>query len=135
MQESKARRTTKADECPDFLRFWDAWRIHMNRNDGRGAARDEFCRHVERHGVDPADIADGALWFLYRGGNKGDYRVHAQTWINRRAYEDGCDDWRKLQASIAARQDSNVVAIKPKTVLPETHFLRRLERGEIKTGE
>jgi hypothetical protein len=86
----------------------------MNRNDGRGAARDEFTRHVERYGVDPADIADGALWFLHKGGNKGEYKVHAQTWINRRAYEDGADDWRKLQASIAARQTQagNVVPIR-----------------------
>jgi hypothetical protein len=135
MQEPKARRTTRADESPDFLRFWDAWRIHMNRNDGRGAARDEFTRHVERYGVDPADIADGALWFLHKGGNKGEYKVHAQTWINRRAYEDGADDWRKLQASIAARaaqsQSENVVQMQPR---PKTRFMQEWERKQA-TGD
>lgn len=135
MQEPKARRTTKADECADFLRFWEAWRIHMNRNDGRGAARDEFTRHVERYGVDPADIADGAMWFLHQGGNKGDYKVHAQTWINRRAYEDGCEYWRAYQRRLAERQmqPENVVPIRAE--IPENHFSRRWERGEVKAGE
>lgn len=135
MREPASRRTTKADECPAFLRFWDAWRKHMNRNDGRGAARDEFVRHVERYGADADDIADGAMWFLHNGGNSGDYKVHAQTWLNRRAYEDGAELWRAYQARQAARasQSDNVVQIKRQ--LPDTHFLKRLERGEIKVGE
>lgn len=122
----RARPTTKADETPEFVAFWDTWRARMNRNDGRGSARDEFFRHVEEFGADPQDIVDGAKWFHFNGGNDGDYRVHAQTWLNRRAYEDGGEAWRSYQSRLAERESGNVVQIKP--TLPDTHFSRQWER-------
>lgn len=98
-----ARRTSKADETPEFIAFWDTWRPVMNKNDGRGAARDEFFRHVEVYRADPLDIVDGARWYVRQGGN-GEFKLHAQTWLNRRAYEDGCEQERAYQARLAERQ-------------------------------
>lgn len=132
----KARPTTKADETPEFVEFWEGpvdpktgkrdralgWRTIMNRNDGRGAARDEFISHVEKYGADAQDIADGAKWFIHNGGNGGEYRVHAQTWLNRRPYEDGAEMWRAFQARIQDQQTNIVQMNAPRG---ETAFLRK----------
>lgn len=128
MTRQRARPTTKADECEAFREFWAAWRPNMNKNDGRGAARDEFYRHVS-YGADAQDITDGAKWFLHNGGNAGEYRVHASTWINRRAYEDGAELWREFQARMQQKQaqaSENVVSM-PRTVRPKNHFLNKWE--------
>ena len=95
-----ARPTTMAEETPEFKAFWEIWRPIMHKNDGRGAARDEFFRHVEIRGANPQDIVDGARWYVRTGGN-GEYKLHAQTWLNRRAYEDGCEQERAFQARLA----------------------------------
>lgn len=124
-----ARPTTKADETPEFVEFWEVWRPVMNKNDGRGSARDEFFRHVEVRGADPRDIVDGAKWFVHTGGN-AEFKLHAQTWLYRRAYEDGAEQWRAYQQRLADR--SNVVELKPSVQLPANHFSRRWERGEFK---
>jgi hypothetical protein len=128
----RARHTTKADETPEFIEFWDAWRPNMNRNDGRGAARDEFIRHVEDYGADPQDIADGAKWFIHNGGNSGEFRVHAQTWLNRRAYEDGAELWRRHVERMESRS-TNVVHMEP--ARPRSAFLSRWDAGEFKKAE
>lgn len=78
--------TTKADETPEFVAFWDAWRPFMRQTDGRGDARDTFFKHVWA-GVDPRDIVDGAKCFL-RTLKERDYIPLAASWINKRAYED-----------------------------------------------
>ncbi len=136
----KARPTTKADETPEFVAFWNIWRPHMNPNDGRGAARDEFLRHVEQYGVDPQDIVDGASWFIRSGGNQkrsfdGNLiQSHAMTWLNKRAYEDGAEMERDYRKRMAERQQSaNVVSIKP-APRPANHFMNRWERGEFKAA-
>ena len=118
---TRARPTTKADETPEFQAFWDVWRPVMNRNDGRGSARDEFFRHVEQYGADPQDIVDGARWFVRSGGN-AEFKLHAQTWLNRRAYEDGCEHERAYQARLNERPAENVVSITPPR--GQTAFLR-----------
>lgn len=107
----KARHTTKADETPEFLAFWEVWKPIMHKNDGRGSARNEFFRHVEVLGTDPQDIVDGARWFVRNGGNS-EYKLHAQTWLNRGAYEDGAESERAYQAKQEQRA-SNVVSIQP----------------------
>lgn len=106
---SKARPTTKADETPEFQEFWAVWYPVKNKNDGRGDARDAFFQHVEQRGADPKDLVDGAKWFVFDGGNK-EFKQHAQTWLNRRAYEDGAEEWRKYQRILAEKQ-TNVVNI------------------------
>ena len=118
---TKARRISKADETPEFQEFWSVWHPIKHRNDGRHSARDEFFRHVEEYGSDPLDIVDGARWFRLTGGNSGDFKVHAQTWLNRGDYEDGCEQWRNHQAkqeelrqkAAQPRQAGNVVEMTP----------------------
>ena len=119
---TKARRISKADETPEFQAFWEVWLPVKHKNDGRHSARDEFFRHVEVHGSDAQDIVDGARWFVLNGGNR-DWKIHAQTWLNRGDYEDGCEMWRSHQAKQEAlrqrasqpqqRQPDNVVKMNP----------------------
>lgn len=107
--KKKARHRTKAEETPEFVAFWEVWKPVMNRNDGRGDARDEFFRHVEEMGVDPQDIVDGARWFVRNGGNSTDWKLHAQTWLNKRAYEDGAESERAYQAKLAQRSTAPAI--------------------------
>jgi hypothetical protein len=106
-----ARHTTKADETPEFLAFWDVWQPHMHRNDGRGAARDEFVRHVERYGADPQDIADGAAWYI-RSRDREQFIPHAATWLNRRAYEDGAEKEREFRARQEQRPAADIIPMR-----------------------
>lgn len=135
----KARPTTKADETPEFVAFWSVWRPHMNPNDGRGDARDEFFKHVEM-GADPDDIVDGARWFIHSGGNQRiasdgkPVQSHASTWLNKRAYEDGCEQWRSYQARLAEREN-NVVAIGvPRPTTGKTAFLQQWNKDKASSG-
>lgn len=122
----RSRPTTKADETPEFVQFWTVWSPLMNKNDGRGSARDEFFRHVEVYGVDPLDIVDGARWFIRSGGNGGEFKLHAQTWLNRRAYEDGCEKERAYRARQEER--TNVVQIKAEPARKKSAWLEQFER-------
>lgn len=122
--KKRARPTTKAEESPEFIEFWNVWRPTMNKNDGRGAARDEFLRHVEEYGADPQDIVDGAKYAIYTGVNQGEYRVHASTWLNRRPYEDGAEMWREYQRRLQEKtQSTNIVQMREPQ--GDTLFLRR----------
>lgn len=107
MSRKRARPVLKAEETPEFVEFWEGvWLKIKHTNDGRGSARNEFFRHVEDYGSDPKDIVDGAKWFRANGGNSGEFKVHAQTWLNRQDYEDGCLMWRDhlaKQADMKAR--------------------------------
>lgn len=110
----KARPTTKADETAEFVEFWECWRPYARHTDGRGSARDEFCRHVEQYKADPQDLVDGAKWFLLtmKEGDR-EFVPLAASWLNRRAYEDGAEMWRARQAKLnAARSPApNVIPI------------------------
>lgn len=113
---AKARKTTKADETPEFVEFWDRiWRKHARETDGRGDARDEFFRHVES-GTDAQDIVDGARCFIRKMSAKGyDYIPLAASWLNKRAYEDLCDEEREYQKRIQEallRRAANVVPMR-----------------------
>ncbi len=127
----KRIQTTKADETPEFVEMWEAWRPHMHPNDGRGDARMVFCQHVRFLKADPADIRDGAKWFI-RNLKAGQWMPHCGTWINRCAYEDGAIEERKMQAREATRA---VEASKPVSAVVaktnERHFSRMWERGEV----
>jgi len=134
----EGRPTTKADESPEFREFWEIWRPYMNVNDGRGAARNEFVKHVEEFGANPRDMIDGARWFIRQGGNQGTdqngkpIRIHANRWLFKMAYEDGCEQERAYQlrrAEIEASK-SNVVALKQP---PKSKFLQEWERREAQS--
>lgn len=132
---SKARKTTKADETPEFVEFWDGiWRKHARETDGRGSARDEFFRHVEG-GADPQDILDGARCFIRKMAAKGfDYIPLAASWLNKMAYEDLCQDERDHQERVNAaqqRRSENVVPIREPIAaeIPEERRRDAVERA------
>jgi len=123
--------TSKADETPEFVEMWESWLPHMHPNDGRGDARLVFLQHVRFHKADPADIRDGAKWFI-RNLKQGQWMPHCGTWINRCAYEDGAPKERAAQirdAERAVQASQPVQAVKPK--LSDRHFTKLWERGEV----
>ncbi len=128
-----ARPTTKADETPEFVEFWAIWKPYANEFDGRGSARNEFFRHVEEYGVDPRDIIDGARWYIRSGGNQkldkdgNPVRQHAQSWLNKYQYEDGCESERAFQAKQAERAE-NIVRMEPRS--GQTAFLKAFNKRE-----
>jgi hypothetical protein len=123
----RARHITKADETPEFQRFWEIWQPHMRPTDGRGAARNEFFRHVEERGADPQDIVDGAAWF-FRNLKSEDtsFVPMASVWLNRGAYEDFCEKERAFQQRKAEAPQAKVVQFQP----GNTAFLREWNKRE-----
>lgn len=118
--------TTKADETPEFVEFWDAWRPKARKNDGRGDARDTFFKHVVEFGAEPADIVDGAKYFLRSlSGRDLDFIPLAASWINRRAYEDMAEAERAYQQRALDRQQQKTNVVSMNVVLPKNHFLNR----------
>jgi|GEM_PF-2918694 len=130
---ARARPTTKADETPEFQQFWSVWRPVMNKNDGRGSARDEFFRHIEQYGADPLDIVDGARWFVHNGGNS-EFKLHAQTWLNRRAYEDGAELWRASQSRLQEQQQRQSNVVQMSAPRGQTLFLRQYEANKSESA-
>ena len=125
----RARHTTKADETPEFQAFWTIWQPHARHTDGRGAARNEFFRHVEVLGADPQDIVDGAAWFVRNIPEKGsEYIPLVSTWLGRFAYEDFAEKERAFQARQSEAPKSSVVRFVP----GQTPFLKAFnaKRGQ-----
>ena len=113
--------TTKADETPEFVAFWNLWRVHARHTDGRGDARDTFFKHVNA-GADPLDIVDGAKYFIRTMKERDrEYIPLAASWINKRAYEDMAEAERAIQQRIAERQQqsANVIPIQQPQESPE----------------
>lgn len=119
---SRKQRTSKSDETPEFTEFWDAWRPFARDTDGRGAARDAFFAHV-RDGSDPADIVDGAKFFL-RSMKDKQFVPLVQTWLNRRAFEDMAEQERAYQERKAQREEKTEHA-GVVVSLPANHFTNR----------
>ena len=103
-----ARPATKADETPEFVAFWETWKKVKSDYDGRAAARDAFFRHVWWKGADAQDIVDGAR-FYERHFRTGQFRLLAERWMERGAYEDDAERWRKLVADLEAKRDAQAV--------------------------
>jgi len=126
----KAIHTTKDDETQEFVDFWESWRKIAHPNDGRGSARDRFYQHVRFLRADPADMRDGGKWFV-RNYKPGQFIPHAETWLNRRAYEDFAIEERKMQAieaeraAQASQAPTNVQQLRPEGY--KTPFLKAYE--------
>jgi hypothetical protein len=128
-------RKASGQEPDGFAEYWAAWMPYRRKNDGRGEARICYRKHILA-GAEPADIIDGARGYLRSlTAAEKPYIPLAATWLNREAYLDWCDQERAYQKRLAERQEAAVAEIKAKAVLPENHFSRRWERGEIKAGE
>lgn len=132
---SLVHRFAREDADASFIEFWTLWRKHMRKTDGRGKARPAWNQMIEA-GANPQDIIDGAHWYL-RNMTERDapYIPLAASWLRSERWADDCEQERAYQARLAEReqQQTNVVQI-ANAKLPENHFSRRWERGEIKAS-
>lgn len=117
----KKQLSSKADETPEFILFWDAWRPYARDTDGRGAARDAFLTHVKA-GSDPMDIVEGARFFL-RSIKDKQFVPLVQTWLNRRAFEDMAEQERSYQQRVNQRIERPASAVVVN--LPANHFMNK----------
>lgn len=126
MKPKHARPAIKSDETPEFVEFWNVWQPVKSEYDGRAMARDRFFFHVWWRDADPADLVDGARFYVHNF-KTGQLRLLSAEWMNRGMYEDDAEKWR---TRIAAQQDgpqkSSVVQIFPKP--GQTKSLREFER-------
>lgn len=123
--------TTKADETPEFVEFWEIWRKHARHTDGRGDARDTFVQHLKA-GAPGRDIVDGAKCFIRTMKDKDrDYIPLAASWINKRAYEDLAPQERQHQAKITEAQTRRVEQIKVAAQEPASAQIDPERRAEI----
>lgn len=120
---SRKKISSKADETPEFIQFWEAWRPYARDTDGRGAARDAFLTHVNA-GADPADIVDGARFFL-RSIKDKQFVPLVQTWLNRRAFEDMAEQERAYQRRVADRLTEKAANTSVVVNLPPNHFMNK----------
>jgi hypothetical protein len=97
-------------EPQGFPTFWEIWRPHARKTDGRKLARETFAKHV-RSGADPEDIILGAAWFLRTMKERDrEFIPLSSTWMNRGSYEDDCILERQRIAAIEqAKRPDNVV--------------------------
>jgi len=127
--------TTKSDETPEFVEFWNAWKPHARHTDGRGDARDTFFKHVNA-GADPRDIVDGAKYFIRTMKERDkEYIPLAASWINKRAYEDMAEAERTLQQRVEQRKHTNVVTLQqPQQESPERRAEMAARLREVAAG-
>lgn len=120
-------------EPEGFADFWSIWREHQRKTDGRGKARPAYRQMIEA-GADPRDIIDGARWYLRNMTDRdAPYIPLAASWLRSERWVDDSERERAYQARLAdTRQEPSTV--EPLRRLPDHHFSRRWERGEIKAG-
>ncbi|MBS0257239.1 MAG: hypothetical protein JSR13_05925 [Proteobacteria bacterium] len=122
---SRKKISSKADETPGFIQFWECWRPHARHTDGRGLARETFSKHV-KNGADPQDIIDGARYF-FRSMKERDkeYVPLSSTWMNRSSYEDLAEQERAYQRRVADRLTEKAVNTSVVVNLPPNHFMNK----------
>lgn len=97
-----------------FSQFWSLWLPVCRKSDGRGKCRETYRKWL-LDGAEPADIIDGAAWYLRSLTDKDKpYIPLAASWLNSERWADDCERERdyqrrkaELEASKAA-QTSNV---------------------------
>jgi hypothetical protein len=114
-----------------FAEFWNCWRPHMRRTDGRIDACDGYRKHILA-GAEPADIIDGARAFLRDWSSlpkdEQKFIPLAKTWLNKGSYLDWCEKERDFQRRLSER--SNVVQISAGQPRGQTLFLKQFNQSE-----
>jgi len=123
----------RKEYSPEFEAFWKVWQPHMRKTDGKGDANDAFEAYVNA-GYTVEDIIDGAkcqIRLLLESGEIKFIQL-VKTWLNRRGFEELAVRERAYQARQAERA---VEASKPASIakpkLPDNHFTKLWERGEV----
>lgn len=115
-----------------FADFWSIWQPHMRHTDGRGLAREAYRKHI-LNGAEPADIIDGARWFIRNLKERDrEFIPLAATWLNRESYTDFAAKFRAYQESLDASA-KGLVSQKP--TAPKPKFLQDWDAGRIKSME
>jgi len=98
------------NEPDGFSTFWDLWKAHQRKSDGRGKARPAYKQMIEA-GHDPQDIIDGARWYLRNLTSEEDKKFIplASSWLRSERFADECDKERAFQRKLAER--SNVTQL------------------------
>jgi len=119
------------NEPEGFPAFWDVWKIHQRKTDGRALARECFAKHIKA-GADPQDIVDGAKCFFRTMKDKDrDFVPLSATWINRGAYEDLAPQEREHQAKMAEVQSRRVEQIKREAQEPASERIDPERRRQL----
>lgn len=120
-------------EPEGFSAFWDIWRPHRRKNDGRGDARERY-RKCLLAGANPERIAAGAAWYIRTMKNEErPYIPLAATWLHREAYEDCADDKAAYEAS-KAKSEADAAANVTKFPTGQTSFLKKFNAQKAANG-
>lgn len=115
----------KKNESEFFVEFWNVWKPHQRKTDGRGLARDTFNKHV-KNGADPRDIIDGAKCFFRTMKDKDrEFVPLSQTWLNRESYADLAEQERAHQERLARVQTEQPARQERRVILSANHFMNR----------
>lgn len=98
------------NEPEGFSEFWTIWRPYQRKSDGRGKARPAYKQMIEA-GYEPADIIDGARWYLRNLTSEEDKKFIplAASWIRAERFADDCEKERQYRDRLA--QHDNVTSI------------------------
>jgi len=78
-------RTPEPDGFPEY---WNVWRPHRRKNDGRGDARAAYAKAILR-GHHPDDILEAAQHYIATMKDaERQYIPLAATWLNREPFDD-----------------------------------------------
>lgn len=123
-------------EPEGFETLWLLWREHARKSDGRGKARSTYRKWI-LDGADPQDILDGARWHLRSLSDEDRKFIQLlSVYLNSEKWLDECEKERAYQERLQEQQSrasENVISIRTPN-LPDNHFSKRWERGEIKKG-
>lgn len=99
------------EEPSGFETFWTMWRQYQRKSDGRGKARPAYKQMIEA-GYEPADIIDGARWYLRNLTSEEDKKFIplAASWLRSERFLDEADKERDFQRKLAERNNVTQLA-------------------------
>lgn len=96
-----------------FSQFWALWLPVCRKTDGRGKCRETYRKWL-LDGAEPADIIDGAAWYLRSLSEKDKpYIPLAASWLNSERWADDCErerDYQRRKAELDAQKDRQKAA-------------------------